>query len=87
MTTKFGPSGISDSFYEDGYKSSIDYPMWLNKMGLELYEYSFGRGINLKEETAIKIGENSKNMVFNYLFMHHIILTLQAKMKILSKNQ
>lgn len=60
MTTKFGPSGISDSFYEDGYKSSIDYPMWLNKMGLELYEYSFGRGINLKEETAIKIGENSK---------------------------
>ncbi|SEF81775.1 deoxyribonuclease-4 [Caloramator fervidus] len=60
MTVKFGPSGISKAFYEEGYKSSVDYPMWLNRMGLELYEYSFGRGITLSEKTAEKIGDNAK---------------------------
>ncbi|KRQ86848.1 putative endonuclease 4 [Caloramator mitchellensis] len=60
MTVEFGPSGNSQSFYDEGYKSSIDYPMWLKRVGLDAYEYSFGRGINLKEETAFKIGENAK---------------------------
>ena len=53
---RFGPSGNSNSFYAHGYKSTVEAPMWLNKMGLNAYEYSFGRGINLSDQTAEQIG-------------------------------
>ena len=29
---KFGPSGNSETFYEQGYKSSVDMPKWLKDM-------------------------------------------------------
>jgi deoxyribonuclease-4 len=56
---KFGPAGNSDSFYKEGFKSSIDMPKWLKKMGLNAYEYQASRGIKVKEETARQIGENA----------------------------
>jgi len=56
---KFGPSGNDESFYEQGYKSSIEMPKWLHDMGLNAYEYSLTRGIRLKELTARKIGEQA----------------------------
>lgn len=56
----FGPSGNDELFYEQGYKSSKEVFKWLNKMGLDLYEYSFGRGILLKEETAIEYAQLAK---------------------------
>lgn len=56
---KFGPSGNDDSFYEQGYNSSIDMPRWLHDMGLDAYEYSLTRRIRLKEQTARKIGEQA----------------------------
>ncbi|MCX7695072.1 MAG: TIM barrel protein [Caloramator sp.] len=56
MTVKFGPSGNSKSFYDEGYKTSVDMPKWLKQKGLDAYEYSFGRGINISIETAEKIG-------------------------------
>ena len=56
----FGPSGNDDLFYEQGFKSSVDVFAWLNKMGLDLYEYSFGRGILLKDETALEFAEKAK---------------------------
>lgn len=52
----FGPSGNSDIFYEQGYKSSLDMPAWLKNMGLDAYEYSFARGIRLQPEMAEKLG-------------------------------
>ena len=52
---RFGPAGNSDSFYEQGYKASWQAPAWLRGMGLSAYEYSFGRGVQLKEEMAHKI--------------------------------
>lgn len=52
----FGPSGNSDSFYEQGYKSSLDMPAWLRNMGLDAYEYSCARGIRLKPDMAEKLG-------------------------------
>ncbi len=52
---RFGPSGNSESFYAQGYKSSWQAPAWLRAMGLSAYEYSFGRGIALSEEAAEKI--------------------------------
>jgi deoxyribonuclease-4 len=56
---KFGPSGNSDSFYEQGYKTSKDMPKWLHDMGLNAYEYSVTRGVNIKEATAKEIGEQA----------------------------
>lgn len=55
---RFGPSGNSDSFYEQGYKSTLDAAKWLKAMGLDAYEYSFGRGISLTLDMAAKIGRS-----------------------------
>ena len=52
----FGPSGNSDSFYEQGHKSTVEAFAWITAMGLDAFEYSFGRGVRLGEETAKKIG-------------------------------
>lgn len=62
----FGPSGNSESFYEQGNKSSWQMPAWLKKMGLDAYEYPCGKGIRIGMETAMKIGEEAK---INDIFM------------------
>ncbi|WP_313562043.1 TIM barrel protein [Ruminiclostridium cellobioparum] len=58
---KFGPSGNSDSFYEQGYKSSSQMPAWLAGMGLDAYEYSCTKGVNVGEATATEIGRQAKD--------------------------
>lgn len=57
---RFGPSGNEECFYADGNKHSTQAPLWLKNKGLNAYEFSFGRGINISEETAKLIGENAK---------------------------
>ncbi len=57
---KFGPSGNDKLFYEQGFKESYQAPQWLKGMGLNAYEYSFGKGILLKDETAERIGKEAK---------------------------
>lgn len=57
---KFGPSGNSLSFYENGYKTSEESALWVKNLGLDVFEYSFGRGVNLSDETAEKIGNAFK---------------------------
>ena len=57
---KFGPSGNSESFYAEGNKHTWQAPQWLKNMGLNAYEYSFGRGVALSEESANKIGEQAR---------------------------
>lgn len=54
--TRFGPSGNGAAFYDAGYKSSVDAPKWLKSIGLDAYEYSFGRGFTLGEDKAKLIG-------------------------------
>ena len=46
---RFGPSGNSESFYEQGYKNTEQAAEWLSKMGLSAFEYSFGRGTKISE--------------------------------------
>ena len=53
MSAKFGPAGNAESF---PYKSSVDAPRWLREIGLECYEYQCGKGVNVGETTARKIG-------------------------------
>ena len=55
---KFGPAGNSDIFYENNKsRSSLEAPAWLKEMGLDAYEYSFSRGVVMKEETALALGK------------------------------
>lgn len=56
MSAKFGPAGNAASF---PYKSSLDAPAWLAALGLDLYEYQCGKGVNIGEETARKLGEKA----------------------------
>lgn len=57
---KFGPAGNCKTFYDAGYKKTIEAPKWLKSLGLSAYEYSFGKGITLSDETAIAIGEEMR---------------------------
>jgi len=57
MTIRFGPAGASSSFYEEGHKSSLQMPEWLSKRGLNAFEYQCTRGVNIKEETAFRLGQ------------------------------
>lgn len=57
---KFGPAGNCKTFYEDGYKRTIEAPKWLSEHGLDAYEYSFGKGFTLPDDTAVKIAEEMK---------------------------
>lgn len=58
---RFGPAGNSDRFYAEGYKSSYQAPAWLANMGLSAYEYSFGRGVALSQESAEKIRAQARS--------------------------
>lgn len=57
---KFGPSGNCKRFYDEGHKSTLDAPKWCADQGLNVYEYSFGRGINIGDEKAQAIGDEGK---------------------------
>ncbi len=56
MPAKFGPGGNSKSFYEAGYKSTLQAPGFVSKCGLDLYEYEAGNGIAAGLDTFAAIG-------------------------------
>lgn len=57
---KFGPSGNSESFLLEKHKGTEEAAKWCYERGLDYYEYSFGRGVNLGEGKAISIGKAFK---------------------------
>lgn len=57
---RIGPSGNSIGFYESGKKHTYQAPQWLSEIGLTAYEYSFGRGVHITDETAKLIGDEMK---------------------------
>ena len=54
---KFGPSGNSERFYAKGLSHTEDAAKFVRDMGLDCFEYSFGRGVRMSEGKAISIGE------------------------------
>ena len=56
MSAKFGPAGNSASFLAMGYKHSLQVPEYVQKMGLDAFEYQCGRGVNIGEEKARELG-------------------------------
>ena len=67
MSAKFGPAGNAESF---PYKSSVDAPRWLGELGLDGYEYQCGKGVRVKEDTAVALGRQAQE--------HGIALSLHA---------
>ncbi len=60
MSAKFGPAGNSESFTKMGYKSSLQVPEYIVKMGLDAFEYQCGRGVNIGQEKATELGKIAK---------------------------
>lgn len=60
MSAQFGPSGNSQSFYNEGFKHTYQSPAWLAARGLDAYEYSAGNGITGGIATFEKIGEEAQ---------------------------
>lgn len=56
MSAIFGPAGNSESFSKMGYKSSLQVPEYIEKMGLDAFEYQCGRGVNIGTEKATELG-------------------------------
>ena len=66
----FGPGGNGDLFYAEGNKSTLQSPGWLEKIGLDAFEYEAGNGINGGEATLRAIGEKARE--------HHILMSLHT---------
>lgn len=60
MKAFFGPGGNSEAFKAEGYKSTIDAPAWLSRIGLDAYEYEAGNGLTASPEMLMKIGMEAK---------------------------
>ncbi len=60
MSAKFGPAGNSNSFFEMGFKGSLHIPEYIERMGLDAFEYQCGRGVNIGEEKARELGSLAK---------------------------
>mgnify|MGYP002514525033 CR=1 FL=1 len=57
MPASFGPAGNSESFTKMGYKSSLQVPEYIVKMGLDAFEYQCGRGVNIGTDKAAALGK------------------------------
>jgi len=66
----FGPGGNSESFYDEGMKSSLQAPGWLRQKGLDAYEFQAGNGLTAGEKTLCAIGEKAKE--------HGILMSLHT---------
>ncbi len=68
MNARFGPAGGSEAFAEK-HKSTIDAPEYLNKMGLDHYEYQCGRGVRVSDRIAQAMRAKAKK--FNITMSLH----------------
>ena len=59
MEAKFGPGGNSESFYAEGFKSTLQAPGWVRARGLDAYEYQCGNGITASPKTLAAIGQKA----------------------------
>lgn len=48
---KIGLSGADLEFYDRGYKASVQIPEYVNSLGLDCFEYSFGKGVRVSTDT------------------------------------
>ena len=77
MSAMFGPAGNAASF---PYKSSVDAPRWLAGLGLDCYEYQCGKGVNVGEETARKVGQAARQAA-DWMGASRVVIHSGALMK------
>lgn len=77
MSAKFGPAGNSDSFFEMGYKGSLQVPEYVERMGLDAFEYQCGRGVNIGEDKARELGRLAaeKNIILSLHAPYYISMS------------
>ena len=77
MKAKFGPGGNSDAFRLSGYSSTLDAPKWLNKIGLDAYEYEAGNGLSASASALAEIGRRAfeNNIKMSYHTPYFISLS------------
>ena len=56
MITRFGPAGTADSFKAMGYKKAVQLPEYLEKFGVNAFEYQCGRGVRVNVDTVTQLG-------------------------------
>ena len=66
----FGPGGNGEWFKSEGGKSTAQAPGWLEKKGLDAYEYEAGKGIIAGEGALLAIGQKARE--------HGILMSLHA---------
>lgn len=59
-TAIFGPGGNSQSFYDAGYKATVQAPGFVAGLGLGAYEFEAGNGLTAGIPTLTKIGEKAR---------------------------
>ena len=52
----FGPAGTPESFKAMGYRKSEQLPEYLERFGLNAFEYQCGRGVRIGDEAARALG-------------------------------
>ena len=58
---KFGPSGNGESFYAAGHKHTEEAGEYCKRLGLDCYEYSFGRGVAIGDAAAEKADKRHRH--------------------------
>ena len=73
----FGPAGTADSFAAMGYKKTIQLPEYLERMGVNAFEYQCGRGIRVNPDTAavLKAGFAAKGLRMSLHAPYYISLS------------
>lgn len=74
----FAPGGNSDNFYNQKNKSSLQMPEYLKKIGLNGYEYECTKGIHLSNDSAIKLGELSRENGINLSIHSQYYISLSS---------
>ena len=73
----FGPAGCANSFYKMGYKGSLQVPEYIERIGLDTFEYQCGRGVNIGEEKAVELGRlaSEKNIILSLHAPYYISMS------------
>lgn len=69
MYPRFGPAGNSE-YFGANFKTTLQAPGYLEKMGLDHYEYQCGRGVRVTDKTAFALKDKAAE--------HNITLSLHA---------
>ena len=57
----FGPAGTADSFSAMGYKKTAQIPEYLERLGLNAFEYQCGRGVRVNPDTAASLKKDCES--------------------------